>query len=282
MDSMSCRPCKGVECEELDDETEEYEALSDLYKRLFEPLADEGGRPIDGGGGGGGGSTRCECTRPAPSVTAAAATTTMMDKKPAAGHVPEHWNCADSVQDESRIKRVDRQLMALMQWQSGGNDDGGGESSGAGSGRSGDVKHLTDRLPEFKSCKGHNPSAVNAALFGLDLEHWLTAAVSTSGDGRDESIKRAAYDLAAAEAHCKHGGAVKAAELAVQVEPSGHLAEVAARFGAQSYAATDNVDQRGAGRDSGDNTPVVVVAYVGSTGDDHDQPIREPCSPDKP
>jgi len=92
-------------------------------------------------------------------------------------------------------------------------------------------------------------------------------SAATAGDGRDDGAKRAAYDLAAAEAHCKHSGAVEAAELAVQVEPARHLAEVAARFGAQTYSG--GIVGGGAddcsGGSGGDNTPVVVVAYVGNT-----------------
>lgn len=257
---MSCGPCKeNAECVEIDEETEEYEALSDLYKRLFEPLADEACDPPDGGHCG------CPLTRSAPEEKR---TTPGAAAAAAAQSQPDY--CADGPADDSRIKRVDRQLTALLQRQRG-KDGGGGAGGGGGGGggaaaAEGDVKHLTANLPAFRSCKPRKPGDVNAALFGLDLEHWMTTA--TGGDGRDDDVKRAAYDLAAAEAHCKHAGAVEAAEKAVSFEPAKHLAEVAARYGAQTYASASSASQRGGGQESGDDSPVIVVAYVGNTGRD--------------
>jgi len=250
---MSCGPCKEtVECEEIPEEDAEYEALSELYSRLFESRG-EACCLADGGGGGGGinASARdverghCECHL-TPSPAAAAATPATV-----------HEYCSDSAADgKSPIKRADRLLTAALLRQ---RKEGAG-----GAAAEGDVKHLTDSLPAFKSCKSRKPGAINSALFGLDLEHWMTAA--TAGDSRDDGVKRAAYDLAAAEAHCKYAGAVEAAEMAVHVEPAGHLAEVAARFGAQSYSGVGAGGSDSTGGDAGDGSPVVVVAYVGSTG----------------
>lgn len=249
---MSCGPCKEtVDCEEVGEENEEYEALADLYKRLFEPLAEDACCPADGGKGGG----HCGCP---------IAQSSPAEKKTTGEAVGQPDYCTDGVADDSQMKRIDRQLTALLQRQRG--KDGGGGSGGGGTAAEGDVKHLTANLQEFKSCKNRKSGAVNAALFGLDLEHWMTTA--TGGDGRDDGVKRAAYDLAAAEAHCKHAGAVEAAEKAVSFEPARHLAEVAARFGAQSYASASNTAQHGAGQDSGDDSPIIVVAYVGNTGQD--------------
>lgn len=257
---MSCGPCKEtVDCEEVGEETEEYEALTDLYKRLFEPLAEDACCPADGGGG-----RHCGCplTRSSPTEQKTTGGGGETAGQPADYCGADGGGAADN---ESRMKRVDRQLTALLQRQRG-KDGGGSSGGGAAAAAEGDVKHLTANLLEFKSCKNRQSGAVNAALFGLDLEHWMTAA--TGGDGRDDGVKRAAYDLAAAEAHCKHAGAVEAAEKAVSYEPARHLAEVAARFGAQSYASAGNAAQRGAGQDSGDDSPVIVVAYVGNTGRD--------------
>lgn len=251
---MACGPCKdAVDCELIDDDGEEYEALNDLYRRLFEPRDDECCPANDAGGGSA--YEHCGCG-------ASAALTEKKATAAATGLLPDY--CSDGVPDDTRLKRADRQLTALLRTRR--DKDGGGGGSGSGTGGAdaaeGDVKHLTANLPTFKSCKHTVPGAVNAALFGLDLEHWMTAG--TGGDGRDDGVRRAAYDLAAAEAHCKHAGAVQAAERAVQVEPAGHLAEVAARFGAQSYASAGNASS--VGQEAGDNTPVVVVAYVGNTG----------------
>lgn len=251
---MSCGPCKEIECEEIAEDGDEYESLMKLYKRMFESRDGCSDRTAANSGG----ARRPDAQqddRPATVPTDRPSKNTA----PAAAHhhhPPTPAAAADhcNVADESRIKRADRQLTAALL-----------RHRAADGGQEGDVKHLTANLPAFKSCKSGKPGAVNASLFGLDLEHWMTAS-TTAGDGHD-GVKRAAYDLAAAEAHCKHGGAVQAAEMAVNVEPAPNLAEVAARFGAQSYTGAANATD-GAGREAGDDTPVVVVAYVGSTGDD--------------
>lgn len=218
---MSCGPCKDApECEEIDEDHEDYEALTCLYRRLFDERQcdDENGRE----------------------QAAAAATAS---------------DCCDdaTATDESPVRRADRQLTALLRPR---RDDGPIAAAAEG-----DVKHLTDRLPAFRSaCRSRKPGTVNAAQFALDLERWMAGA--TAGD---HGVRRAAYHLASAEARCKHVGAVEAAELAVHVEPAGHLAEVAARFGAQSFADESN-DAGRAGHDAdADDTPVIVLAYVGNT-----------------
>ncbi|VVC26178.1 Hypothetical protein CINCED_3A019047 [Cinara cedri] len=237
---MSCGPCKEtVECEEIPEDGDEYDALTDLYQRLFEPDADVC-CPKDGDNSQDAGRCDCPLTLPGPKLPA-----------PAAGEAAKY--CQDGP-EETYVKRADRQLSSLLTRHQKGQAEG-------------DVKHLTSKLPGFKSCKIRKPGTVNTTLVGLDLEHWM--ATATAGDGRDEHVKRAAYDLAAAEAYCKHDGAVEAAEQAVYYEPAGHLAEVAARFGAQSYAG-DGGGNGGSGQDKGDDSPVVVIAYVGSTASTED------------
>lgn len=250
---MSCGPCKeAVECEEIPEEDAEYKALTELYDRMFCSRG-EACCPTDVGGNAFGPLLQdkdrghCQCLLTPSPVEAQETSAAAQDY------------CTDPASlCNSPIKRADRLLTAALLRQ---RKDGG--SGGAAA--EGDVKHLTDALPAFKSCKPRKPGAINSALFGLDLEQWMSAA--TAGDGRDDGAKRAAYDLAAAEAHCKHGGAVEAAEMAVHVEPAKHLAEVAARFGAQSYSG--GVGGGGSddcsGGSGGDSTPVVVVAYVGNT-----------------
>lgn len=231
---MSCGPCQEtVDCEEIAEGGEEYGALTDLYKRLFEPDVDiccpaENDVIQDVG--------PCDCPLSSLGVK-------VLPTADSANY------CQDG-SEETYVKRADRQLSSLLTRHLKGHT------------AEGDVKHLTSKLPGFKSCKIRKPGTVNTTLVGLDLEHWM--ATATAGDGRDEHVKRAAYDLAAAEAYCKHDGAVEAAEQAVQYEPAGHLAEVAARFGAQSYSS-DGGGIGGSGHDEGDDSPVVVVAYVGST-----------------
>lgn len=173
--------------------------------------------------------------------------------------------CNHSAEGGSLIKKADRQLTALLKPRRDDDDDGGGGGGSGGGGggggpaNEGDIKHLIKQLPVFKTCKNRKPGTVNAALLGLDLEHsWMSGM---TGDGRDERVRRAAYELAAAEALCKHAGAVEAAEQAVLVEPAVYLAEEAARFGAQSYTSPAAAQT---GQDAGDHTPVVVVAYVGN------------------
>jgi len=252
---MSCGPCKEtVECEEIPEEDAEYQALTELYDRMFCSRGDAC-CPADVGSDAFGPLHQkdaerghCQCLLTSSPVDAPQETPTAA-----------HDYCADPASlCNSPLKRADRLLTAAMLRQ---RKDGAG-----GAAAEGDVKHLTDAVPAFKSCKARKPGAINSALFGLDLEQWMSAA--TAGDGRDEGAKRAAYDLAAAEAHCKHSGAVEAAELAVHVEPARHLAEVAARFGAQTYSGS-GVGGGGAddcsGGSGGDSTPVVVVAYVGNT-----------------
>lgn len=231
---MSCGPCKDtVDCEEIVDGDEEYGALTDLYKRLFEPDIDvccpaDGDDIKDVG--------RCDCPLSPPGA-----------KHSVAADVVNY--CQDQIV-ETHVKRTDRQLSGLLTRQPKGQAP---ESN---------VKHLTSKLPGFQSCKVRKPGTVNTTAVGLDLEHWM--ATATAGDGRDERVKRAAYDLAAAEAYCKHDGAVEAAETAVKYEPAGHLAEVAARYGAQMYAG-DSGGVGSSGKDDNDDSPVIVIAYVGST-----------------
>lgn len=235
---MTCGPCKdAVDCLDAADDEDEFEALTELYNRLFEKR--------DGGGAGQSEpaavhSSACECALAQP------------DSKPKALPRKLADYCADGPSDDTVLKRADRLMTALLRER----------KDPMAASAEGDVKHLTAKVPAFRTCKMRKPAAVNAALFGLDLEHWMSAA--TAGDGRDDGVKRAAYNLAAAEAHCKHAGAVEAAELAVHVEPAEHLAEVAARFGAQTFASSAESAGR-PGQESGDDTPVVVVAYVGNT-----------------
>jgi len=225
---MSCGPCKDApECEEIDEDREDYEALTRLYRRLFEERRcdDEDGRE----------------------QSAAA------DKNAAAAAAAADY-CGDATAtNESPVRRADRQLTALLRPR---RDDGPIAAAAEG-----DVKHLTDMLPAFRSaCRTRKPGTVNAAQFALDLERWMAG---TTAD--DRGVRRAAYDLASAEARCKHVGAVEAAEMAVRVEPAGHLAEVAARYGAQSFADDSN-DAGHVGHDAdADDTPVIVLAYVGNT-----------------
>ncbi|KAF0765330.1 Uncharacterized protein FWK35_00036582 [Aphis craccivora] len=254
---MSCGPCKEeVSCEEIPEDDPEYEALTRLYDRMFNSRGDAC-CPADPAAGHAYGAPpqdppdrgHCECLLTPSSQADVQSAPTVA-----------HDYCHDpSSLCNSPIKRADRLLTAALLRQ---RKDG---ASGGGAAAEGDVKHLTDALPAFKSCKPRKPGTLNSALFGLDLEHWMTAA--TGGDGRDDGASRAAYDLAAAEAYCKHAGAVEAAEIAVIHEPAGHLAEVAARFGAQSYSGAGGSGGSAdcSGGDGGDSTPVVVVAYVGST-----------------
>lgn len=238
----SCGPCKEIEsCEDIvEGEDEEYEALTELYNRLFDPPTaaaccprkedddDDCDEKREG---------RCECPLMSP---------------PPPRFVPPATvdYCPDRMLNESPVRRADRQLSALLKRRKGNVDEG-------------DVKHLIAKEDGHKACVHHKPIMLNSAMFGLDLEHWMAAA--TGGDGRDDNARRAAYHLAAAEAYCKHSGAVEAAERAVHIEPAGHLAEVAARFGAQTYTKT-HTDGDETGEDNRDESPVVVIAYVGNTG----------------
>jgi len=240
---MSCGPCKDApECEEIDEDHEDYEALTRLYQRLFEERRcdDENGRE--------------QATAAHGMAVNVAAAVVEKNAAVADKNVTAADCCGDAtVANESPVRRADRQLTALLRPRK---DDGPIAAAAEG-----DVKHLTDRLPTFRSaCRSRKPGTVNAAQFALDLERWM--AGSTAGD---HDVRRAAYDLASAEARCKHVGAVEAANLAVHVEPAGHLAEVAARYGAQSFADESN-DAGRAGHDAdADDTPVIVLAYVGNT-----------------
>lgn len=252
---MSCGPCEPTKCLEIAEGDEEYEALTDLYKRLFEDL-DDGSCPVAADGGDSAGGSRMDCGCPPP--TAIPPTGKPSDT---AKIVPDH--CVDGIaaDQSSVLKQADRQLTAFLKRRK---EHGGAISAAAAEG---DVKHLLARLPTYKTCRTRKPGSLNSTLFGLDLEHWMSSA--TGGDGRDFSVKRAAYDLAAAEAYCKYPGAVEAAEMAVQVEPAGYLAEVAARFGAESYTGV-GLNAGGSRQNDNDESPVVVVAYVGNTTPDDD------------
>lgn len=231
-------------------------ALSELYERLFDPVFEQNtiaaagcsGTDDDGGG-------RC-CPLPKPEASAATAaqrTTSFAERCAATGSGVGGSGGGNA---SSALKRVDRELTALLSRSSREADGVDGAGSEA-------VKHLS-KLPVYSGKCERKPGTVNAALFGLDLERNIASATGAEGDDR---VRRAAYDLAMAEAHCKHAGAVRAAEYAVHVEPADHLAEEAARYGAQSFGSSSAAGAGsvvGGGRDAGDS-PVVVVAYVGNT-----------------
>lgn len=259
---MSCGPCEPTKCSDIAEGDEEYEALTDLYKRLFEDLDDDF-CPVsaaDAGDSAGGGGVKTDCGCPPTPLPGTVPSSSGKPSGAAANIVPDY--CLDGIaaDQSSQLKQADRQLTALLKRRK---EYGGAISAAAAEG---DVKHLIARLPAFKACRTRKPGSMNSTLFGLELEHGMSSA--TGGDGRDLDVKRAAYDLAAAEAYCKYPGAVEAAEMAVQVEPAGYLAEVAARFGAESYTGV-GLDAGGSRQDeSGNESPVVVVAYVGHTTPD--------------
>lgn len=110
----------------------------------------------------------------------------------------------------------------------------------------------------FARCKALPAGAINTTLCGIDVER----AVQGAQADRDE-LHDAVDALMKAEAGCKHGGAVRAAEIAALAQPEAKHAEDAARIGAKAYAAAAAGDKPGSS--AGTEMPVEVVGYVGCT-----------------
>lgn len=109
----------------------------------------------------------------------------------------------------------------------------------------------------FSRCRASGPGTINASLYGLDVER----AVLGPPVERDELLE-AANALMKAEAACKHGGAVRAAEIAALAQHEPKHAEDAARIGAKAYTTPPTSDKPGG---STAETPIEVVGYVGCT-----------------
>lgn len=252
---MSCGPCRETgDCVETVDDEEngvEFKALTDLYRRLFESNRDFADASAD--------------QQRSRSRVAASERSQPSPPPPPPPQPTARTDDNDDGGGGSPMRRADRLLTAMLRRRPGRDDDGlDADDAAADAAAEGDVTHLTAGLPAFRSCRRPKPGTVNAALFSLDLERRIAASVP----GDDRAASRAAYDLAAAEARCKHPGAVDAAELAVYIEPAVHLAETAARFGARWHADDVNGGHGGqvATAAGGGDSPVVVVAYVGNTG----------------
>lgn len=108
----------------------------------------------------------------------------------------------------------------------------------------------------FRRCGVATAGPVNSSLYGLHVER----AVAGPPANRD-ALFDAAESLLLAEAACKHGGAVHAAEIAATRQPEPKHAEDAARAGANAYAAAGQKP----GADNSADTPIEVVGYVGCT-----------------
>lgn len=121
----------------------------------------------------------------------------------------------------------------------------------------------------FAKCKTIPAGAINAVLYGMDVERAVTGR-SAERDG----LRDAAEWLLMAEAACKHSGAVHAAHMAAQVQPEPKYAEDAARIGAKAYTAAARGDRPGG---STSETPVEVVGYVGCTRPPNSAPKRNAC-----
>lgn len=109
----------------------------------------------------------------------------------------------------------------------------------------------------FKRCQAAPAGAINSSLYALDVER----AVLGPPAERD-GLFDAAQSLLLAEAACKHGGAVRAAELAATRQPEPKHAEDAARVGANAFTAAAKGEKSGG---AAVDTPVEVVGYVGCT-----------------
>jgi len=109
----------------------------------------------------------------------------------------------------------------------------------------------------FSRCRAPGPGTVNATLYGMDVEQ---AVLGTPAE-RNELLE-AADALLRAEAACKHGGAVRAAEIAALAQHEPKHAEDAARIGAKAYS-TPPANEKPGGAST--ETPIEVVGYVGCT-----------------
>lgn len=147
---------------------------------------------------------------------------------------------------ESVLKRFDALMTATLDSRSPG---------GAGPGA--DDKAVLPDPVLFAKCSVTPAGSVNTSLYGLDVER----AVMGPPAERDGLVE-AAESLMKAEAACKHGGAVRAAEIAALAQPEPKHAEDAARIGAKAYSAAATGGKPGG---STVETPVEVVGYVGCT-----------------
>lgn len=229
MGSEHCGPCPETECIEVSDG--ESDALKTLYKRMMDN------------------QQKCEAETPG-AVT--------KDCGPNAGLRPppatmpptpyEKSPACDEITSLSVLKRFDTYMTTVLDSRSGGAMDGG------------KAAHNKATVPDpvlFAKCEATPPGSINTMLYGLDVEQAVVGAPAA----RDE-LMEAALSLLKAEAACKHGGAVKAAEIAALKQPEAKYAEDAARIGANAYTSAAKGDKPG-GMEA--ETPVEVVAYVGCT-----------------
>lgn len=219
-----CRPCADPECLEV---TEcEVDALKSLYERMLDPddqVADLAAEP-----------SGPRCARPP------------MPGTPYARPPPCDADGGPAAAAATPLQRFDALLTAALESRAGGGSDS-----------------VYDRaaLPDpvlFAQCKTMPAGAINTTLFGIDVER----AVQGAQADRDE-LHDAVDALMKAEAGCKHGGAVRAAEIAALAQPEAKHAEDAARIGAKAYAAAAAADKQGSS--IGTEMPVEVVGYVGCT-----------------
>lgn len=229
MDKEYCGPCPKTECTEVSDG--ESDALKTLYKRMLD--------------------NQQKCVAETPeAVTKDCGPDAGL--RPPPGTMPptpyEKSPACDVISSLSVLKRFDAYMTSVLDSRSGGAMDGG------------KAAHNKATVPDpilFARCEAAPPGSINTMLWGLDVEQAVVGAPAA----RDEQVE-AALSLLKAEAACKHGGAVKAAEIAALKQPEAKYAEDAARIGANAYTSAAKGDKPG-GMEA--ETPVEVVAYVGCT-----------------
>lgn len=217
--------CRPCAEPECIDVTEcEVEALKSLYERMLDPDDQVAEQSA--------GPSDPRCARPP------------MPGRPYARPPPCDSDVAGAA--ATPLQRFDALLTAALESRTAGGSDS-----------------VYDRaaLPDpvlFAKCKAMPAGAINTTLLSIDVER----AVQGAQADRDE-LHDAVDALMKAEAGCKHGGAVRAAEIAALAQPEAKHAEDAARIGAKAYAAAAASDKSGSS--AGTEMPVEVVGYVGCT-----------------
>lgn len=204
----------------------ETDALKTLYERMLDPcnfgVADEAAGPSDE-----------RCARPPMPAT------------PYVKSAACDRDAAGNGEPPSLLRRFDALVTAALDSRTSGSSDSAYDQAA---------------LPDpvlFTKCKAMPPGTINTVLCGIDVERAVQGPPAEP-DGLLDAVDA----LVKAEAGCKLGGAVRAAEMAAMAQPEAKHAEDAARIGAKAYAAAAKGEKPGG---STSETPVEVVGYVGCT-----------------